>query len=419
MEFVKKLKVGDEINKTKLREIFKDLSKGKDEFSLSDCIQFYCQFLDQFKLKKKISFTKYEDEEEALLDWDVNYQQVELDLTDYIKQRLNNQKMLNYYQFEKGFLIMMNNEAKYEYLGGYKNTKFNLSSELEIHQITLREDNIFEKNLIKTKKIKPTKDWIETSISFSENFKLPEQKGSRLTIFTMIFKYLSVKDTLKCGLVSKEWLEISRNDALWKIHLHNFQDGYEERYPFEVCPEEDMESFYETPHNEIICRFFKNYKMNGNNPLFLEYFKFVGLFFSLKANLSAPSPPSECGINIIPRSQSDEQTQSESKEICQKPEVSFPFSFISISNNISRITTNEEGEEVGCCHDSVKEIAQPLFSKDSFNFLSKLKMGSDEIEVWKKSICKKVSLECMEVAMTHQEIRNRLFDLISFKFFDL
>eukprot|EP01091_Cochliopodium_minus_P004201 TRINITY_DN1409_c0_g1_i5.p1 TRINITY_DN1409_c0_g1~~TRINITY_DN1409_c0_g1_i5.p1 ORF type:complete len:473 (-),score=140.38 TRINITY_DN1409_c0_g1_i5:77-1495(-) len=427
----------DKIGRKKLKSIFKELCKENEELPLSDAVNYYDYILYSFKFSKTIQIIKYEDEERALDDY-FYYQihkakPIEKKLTEYIKERLGNKKNLSYYQFEMGFLLLFNNQTELVYNKGYedleKKYENEFSKKLEFRQLTLREDDIFKRKIIEKKEnIQPTEGEqkeMKAEVSFSENFRLPEQKGLRLTIFTMIFQYLDALETLKCGLVCKEWLAISRNDKLWKIHIQNdFQKDIEDKYSYKVTFQD----------YQLIVDYLKNINQEENNtihgktPLFLKYWKYADGILEIRGKNSKPQMLYlECGINAVPRTQISNneeeclkgdfalESTSNTPESCQKPEINIP-------NNRRVVTMNEEGEEVGCCHDSVKEIAQSsFFSRNSFSFLSTLKMEGnlEEIEVWKKSICRKVSLECMENEMSHQQIRERLFDLISQKFFDL
>eukprot|EP01091_Cochliopodium_minus_P004200 TRINITY_DN1409_c0_g1_i4.p1 TRINITY_DN1409_c0_g1~~TRINITY_DN1409_c0_g1_i4.p1 ORF type:complete len:457 (-),score=132.82 TRINITY_DN1409_c0_g1_i4:77-1447(-) len=411
----------DKIGRKKLKSIFKELCKENEELPLSDAVNYYDYILYSFKFSKTIQIIKYEDEERALDDY-FYYQihkakPIEKKLTEYIKERLGNKKNLSYYQFEMGFLLLFNNQTELVYNKGYedleKKYENEFSKKLEFRQLTLREDDIFKRKIIEKKEnIQPTEGEqkeMKAEVSFSENFRLPEQKGLRLTIFTMIFQYLDALETLKCGLVCKEWLAISRNDKLWKIHINDLRVYAKDNFL-------DSSNYIQKHFN------------GETNPLFLEYWKYADRILDIKSQNSKPRRQyRECGINVVPRTQISNneeeclkgdfalESTSNTPESCQKPEINIP-------NNRRVVTMNEEGEEVGCCHDSVKEIAQSsFFSRNSFSFLSTLKMEGnlEEIEVWKKSICRKVSLECMENEMSHQQIRERLFDLISQKFFDL
>jgi hypothetical protein len=83
-----------------------------------------------------------------------------------------------------------------------------------------------------------------------------------------------------------------------------------------------------------------------------------------------------------------------------------------------KIFEGEEGEKVGCCHDSVNEIAQIFFSKKSFVSLCEGKFKDEkQLNQWKKELTQKVSLECMEEVMEETLIRQRIFNLITSKLF--
>eukprot|EP01091_Cochliopodium_minus_P004202 TRINITY_DN1409_c0_g1_i8.p1 TRINITY_DN1409_c0_g1~~TRINITY_DN1409_c0_g1_i8.p1 ORF type:complete len:443 (-),score=128.92 TRINITY_DN1409_c0_g1_i8:77-1405(-) len=426
----------DKIGRKKLKSIFKELCKENEELPSSDAIKYYEHIMDSLNFPKTIQIIKYKDEKRALHNYEEEGKFIMIKLTDYIKERLGNKKNLNYYQFEMGFLLLFNNQTEIVYNMGYEDLKKKYENEfskkLEFRQLTLREDDIFKKELIRIKKHdnqfnkdEDQEKEMKEEGSPSENFNLPEQKGLRLTIFTMIFQYLDALETLKCGLVCKEWLAISRNDKLWKIHIQNdFQKDIEDKYSYKVTFQD----------YQLIVDYLKNINQEENNtihgktPLFLKYWKYADGILEIRGKNSKPQMLYlECGINAVPRTQISNneeeclkgdfalESTSNTPESCQKPEINIP-------NNRRVVTMNEEGEEVGCCHDSVKEIAQSsFFSRNSFSFLSTLKMEGnlEEIEVWKKSICRKVSLECMENEMSHQQIRERLFDLISQKFFDL
>eukprot|EP01091_Cochliopodium_minus_P009456 TRINITY_DN2330_c0_g1_i1.p1 TRINITY_DN2330_c0_g1~~TRINITY_DN2330_c0_g1_i1.p1 ORF type:complete len:186 (-),score=25.21 TRINITY_DN2330_c0_g1_i1:53-610(-) len=61
------------------------------------------------------------------------------------------------------------------------------------------------------------------NVTFEVN--LPEKGGLRKSLLKMIFDKLSSKDTLKMGLVNKEWYAISRDNVVWKSH-------FERDYPY-------------------------------------------------------------------------------------------------------------------------------------------------------------------------------------------
>ena len=277
-----------------------------------------------------------------------------------------------------------------------------------------------------TKEIKPT------------DFQLPEQRGLRLVIFSLIFKYLNARETLGLGLVCKEWLNISRNDNLWRQHIEqDFLENIREKYPHKD---------YDYTDNMYIFNFVSNLQIEDDKPAFLEYWRIVDGIVDCKANRIKPEEIlyKECGIQTVPRNQNIEILQSVE---CVKTDISSIINnsnsninnnqdnidgecvsnFVSSSSIQSQYSTQfqsqniqkQEGEEeeVGCCHDAVKLISLKLFSSPRLSCLASLKMDDKQFEMWKKEACKRVSLECMENEMSHTEIRSRLFELICFKFF--
>ena len=71
---------------------------------------------------------------------------------------------------------------------------------------------------------------------------------------------------------------------------------------------------------------------------------------------------------------------------------------------------------MGCCHDSVKEIANNIFSKDTFLSLIPHKLKKEDIPDWTNSLSQLVSLECMKEEMDNFQIRSRILELVSLRF---
>jgi hypothetical protein len=68
---------------------------------------------------------------------------------------------------------------------------------------------------------------------------LPETKGVRSRVLRLVFKFLSSHDTLKCALVSNEWLEQSRCDEVWRSHFERdfvLSEKKEEKTPLNPPP---------------------------------------------------------------------------------------------------------------------------------------------------------------------------------------
>jgi hypothetical protein len=195
------------INKEILKEIFENLSQSKDEIKGKDALAFYSDLIEKFEMKKEIIVEEYD--EKAFVSFRYP-KRINIDRLEYLKNLLNTENY-NFYQFQKGFLLLIN-----------ESNLFKLDINLTFTQLTLRSIDIFtQKEIEKRKKNKVTKNQKITTIqSINESeFQLPQQKGLRLTIFTLILQHLSAKDTLNLGLVSKEFLAISRNDTLWKSYI--------------------------------------------------------------------------------------------------------------------------------------------------------------------------------------------------------
>ena len=278
--------------------------------------------------------------------------------------------------------------------------------------------------------IKP-KDTADTKTT---DFQFPEQRGLRLVIFSLIFKYLNARETLEAGLVCKEWLSISRNDNLWRQHIEqDFRTDIKEKYPHKD---------YDCTDNMYIFNFVSNFNIKDDKPAFLEYWRIADGIVEIKAVSAQPRERSlkKCGIQTVPRNQDVEILQSVESV---KPDISSIINnynqdnidgecvpgFVSSSiqpkstqfqsQNIQKQQeqNGRKEEEVGCCHDAVNLISLKLFSSPRLSCLASLKMDDKQFEMWKKEACKRVSLECMENEMSHTQIRSRLFELICFKFF--
>ena len=59
---------------------------------------------------------------------------------------------------------------------------------------------------------------LETKV-LEKAIELPAMKSLRCNIIIEIMKHLEIKDLLKSGLVSKEWLSLSRSNQIWSIHI--------------------------------------------------------------------------------------------------------------------------------------------------------------------------------------------------------
>ena len=153
--------------------------------------------------------------------------------------------------------------------------------------------------------------------------------------------------------------------------------------------------------NEMICNHLDKIRVSESTPWFLEYWNVKDQILEIIAQYKKPHPPMSCGIGTLPRNQIQSETESP-LELCSSP--TSPIS---------------SSDQVGCCHDSVSEIAKRLFDSPRFSSLCLLKMSEYENQIWKKDLTHKVSLECMENAMEEREIRLRLTQLAQKKLFDL
>ena len=199
-----------------------------------------------------------------------------------------------------------------------------------------------------------------------EHFSLPEQKGLRMTILKEIAKFLSPTQTLSLGLVSKEWLAVSRSDNVWKSHL-----------------ERDIVIWRELKPSLL---FFTNHKIEGKQS-FIEYWRANDQFWSdwakIELSRSHLKLSRRCGVSVSVRGE-------------------------------------EEGKEEGCCHEAVKKVAEELFSETCFLQLARHKLkGERELEEVKGEMSRHVSLLCMKDAMTDSQIRSCLISLLYNRLFIL
>ena len=203
-----------------LKNIFTTLTWGKDALDSKDALKFFSELQKKYKdtINQNISYEEYKNESEAL----ITYSQpkiVSKDRVEYIEKYLNNSKY-NYYQFQKGFLILIDSSELYK-----------LDTNLAFTQITTRPVGLFSKKVLNKRNFKSQKnilgnvqDNLDTvsHVTESKEFELPKQKGLRFHIFTLILMKLTPKESLNMGLVSKEFLQISRNDTLWKYYTHKY-----------------------------------------------------------------------------------------------------------------------------------------------------------------------------------------------------
>ena len=115
---------------------------------------------------------------------------------------------------------------------------------------------------------------------------LPQKKGLRNLILTEMFKNMSAPETLKCSLVCKEWLNITRSDLVWKSHFERDfirlvpskhiqppKTGQEEKEEIKI------EKFFDESINyEKNVEILRNYKFVGESPVFIEYWNLSSQF---------------------------------------------------------------------------------------------------------------------------------------------
>lgn len=82
------------------------------------------------------------------------------------------------------------------------------------------------------------------------------------------------------------------------------------------------------------------------------------------------------------------------------------FDYPSLCGISARVRESFVVEGKGCCHDSVKEIVDQLFSRERGVFS---KMSKERVSSIKQEMSREVSLECMEKAMNTEEIKERIF----------
>jgi hypothetical protein len=182
--------------------------------------------------------TFYKDERDALKNWRSKKENRLLDIIKEIERKYENEK-ISFYSFQKIFLKYL--------LHTDQDGKLKLDANLAFHQLTLKNDSIFVKETLRQKKSSFKFNQVEldpllssplnsqTSVVIVEDptFNLPNQKGLRFTIFSIIFSHFSPRELMMMGLVSKEWLSISRHDFLWKtIFFNEYKKDLEQKYPF-------------------------------------------------------------------------------------------------------------------------------------------------------------------------------------------
>ena len=110
---------------------------------------------------------------------------------------------------------------------------------------------------------------------------LPQKKGLRNLILTEMFKNMSAPETLKCSLVCKEWLNITRSDLVWKSH---FERDFIRLVPSKyIQPPKTGQGDDENKINlriyifERKVKILRNYKFVGESPVFIEYWNVTSL----------------------------------------------------------------------------------------------------------------------------------------------
>jgi len=233
-------------------------------------------------------------------------------------------------------------------------------------------------------------------------------------IFTEVFGYLPAKDTLTCSLVCKEWLPISRCDKIWEGHYK--RDLLSRNKPKKLIKKTgflDFDEFdYSHEKDEVP-------PLSGKHPAFLEYFQHLdGILDFGSFKHDRKNRMKRCGIGAIPRNDNvrEEQNVIDSQ---QNTVIDSQINKIIEPQQNKEIEIEVEGEEmVGCCHDSVNQISQSLFSKKSFVSLCEgIFLDEKQLNQWKKSLTQKVSLECMENEMEENQIKERISNLIESKLF--
>ena len=161
-----------------------------------------------------------------------------------------------------------------------KQPLFKLSSSLKIWKLMSQRDTKEKKLMINEQKMARENGKVLMGAMNKVKFdygtlQLPESKGVRSRVLREVMKFLSTPDTLKCALVSKEWLEISRCDEVWKSHFkrdfqiqkpqtENKESEIKRRIPIQISLSDNT--------NLMRDNFLKEYKFKGESPIFSEYF---------------------------------------------------------------------------------------------------------------------------------------------------
>ena len=386
------------IDEELIKKLFSILCESKEKINEIEFISFLKNLQSSFQFQTQIFETIYKNEKEALISYRAERIDQATNLIEKIGKKYGGAE-LSFYSFQNALL---------EYLiYADSNRTLILDASISFHQLTLKEESIFKRNHIKNPiREKVSNKFLEETspvITLPEwkidiNFELPNQKGLRFTIFSLILSHFSAKELMKFGLVSKECLSISRQDFLWKkLFIKEFKTNLKERYPY---VERNLETQMFPPPlvslNEKIRHELERYEPSEISPWFLEYWLLHDQIIEIVANHSKPQAPRRCGITVEPR-----QNQQDFSLIVDQPSLS------------------SEELVVGCCHDSVNRNADRLFSSERFSSLCELKMHQKESQIWKKKLTQQVSLECMENALEEREIRMRISRLIQNKFFGL
>jgi hypothetical protein len=395
IKLTKNLEIDEEI----LKKLYSSLCNSKERMDEKDLNSFLEKLQSSFNMLVKNGVTKYENEKEALESYRAISTYTEYNIIEHIGKKYGSEK-ISFYSFKNAFLDYLSQSDP--------NKNLKIDSSLSFHQLTMREDSIFVKEEIKENKSNSFGSSPSKKIELAEdpNFNLPNQKGLRFTIFSIIFSYFSPSELMKLGLVSKEWLSISRHDFLWKTFFQqHYQSNLEEKYPYKPR-NMDRKPPARMSLNERIYSELKKYQVSENTPWFLEYWIVKDHILQITSNYNhKPQAPRRCGINVDFRG---------NQQISSLDEPA-----ILSSSNQFMIPPEEISQDVGCCHDSVSIIANKCFEAPTFGSLCSLKMNQKESQEWKRKITQQVSLECMKDAMEEREIRTRILILIQNKFFDL
>ena len=275
-----KIDKGMKIDTDHLNKIFKEICKTRDRINQKDLIEFLGNLQSFFSYPKEGKRLKYANEEEAMRNWNAKSTEESFDIIKEICGRKEDE--ISFYSFQISFLQFLifseQIEGSLHRPSSFKPIQlFELDPLLQFTCLTLKEDSIFKKKQIKEKKMNDTKEEtiiekpkpekseksqgssssnffsklfkrkkpnktktqesnkeeqqiesiqqvesIPFAIPLDPNFQLPDQKGLRITIFIIVFSYLPVKDILHAGLVSKEWLSISRYKFFFLLVKKNF-----------------------------------------------------------------------------------------------------------------------------------------------------------------------------------------------------